>query len=463
MLISKNFLRLSLSAIFILSLISCGGGGGGSSSNNTGNDVSNDPSDNIGNDPGNDNPELQITPLFGLNFGPHTRDGQNPDRGTFIGEDQIREHLEVLDGYTNCIRTFGMSGGLDVVPRVAQEMGFCVAAGAWLDKNKATNDIELAKLIEIGLAGQATYLIVGSEALLRGDLSVDELVGYIEQVRVAVPGVPVTTGEIYSNWIDSPTLIDAVDLLFVNYYAYWEGLSVDVAIKAIHMYHQDVVIRANGKEVIVSETGWPTAGDTIGNAVPSPENSAFHLKNFVSWAEANGVNYFYFEAFDELWKRINEGEQGANWGLWDKIFALKPGMLSVFEGSRIEDNWSGGEETPGGFGNPSIAYTSVPPLGSFGNLAGQILHVLPSDYAVVNYIQVSGRWWIKPFANRPLVSIAFDGSFIVDITTGGIDQNARTIQSFLVRRDYVPPIVLGGRSLPAELWENALADVSVSR
>ena len=36
------------------------------------------------------------------------------------------------------------------------------------------------------------------------------------------------------------------------------------------------------------------------------------------WARQDGVEVFYFEAFDEAWKVGAEGDVGAYWGLWDK-------------------------------------------------------------------------------------------------------------------------------------------------
>ena len=83
---------------------------------------------------------------------------------------------------------------------------------------------------------------------------------------------------------------------------------------------------AGSKDVIVSETGWPSGGDVIGSAVPTQENAAFYFKSFIAWAHANKVPYFYFEAFDESWKAKYEGVQGAHWGIWDKEGHLKPGM-----------------------------------------------------------------------------------------------------------------------------------------
>lgn len=117
---------------------------------------------------------------------------------------------------------------------------------------------------------------------------------------------------------------------------------------------------------------------------------------------------------------------------------------------------------PGGPGEPYIEFTYVPPIGSFNNLEGKVLHVYPSEYRVAVYIYVSG-WWSKPTLANPLTSIGSDGSWVADITTGGIDEKASRIAAFLVPVGYNPPLLSGSNSLPDELEENAVANVEVSR
>jgi hypothetical protein len=177
---------------------------------------------------------------------------------------------------------------------------------------------------------------------------------------------------------------------------------------------------AGGKLVAVSETGWPSCGNTIGRAVPSLENAVLFALNFVSWARANDVPYLYFVAFDEQWKAAYEGPQGPCWGIWDVLGRPKPGMQAIFDGETISDNWSN-PDIPGGPGTLAIEFTVVPPYGSVENLAGQVWHVNPFDYQVAVYIQVRGGWWTKPFFNTPLTPIQIDGYWICDITTGGVD------------------------------------------
>ena len=75
---------------------------------------------------------------------------------------------------------------------------------------------------------------------------------------------------------------------------------------------------ANGKKVIISETGWPTKGEQYGGAEPSYENAMRYFINTMNWVKEDNIESFYFSSFDEVWKMNHEGEYGAYWGLWDK-------------------------------------------------------------------------------------------------------------------------------------------------
>jgi GPH family glycoside/pentoside/hexuronide:cation symporter len=70
--------------------------------------------------------------------------------------------------------------------------------------------------------------------------------------------------------------------------------------------------------VIISETGWPSAGTPVGAAVPSVENALRYLLATLEWTEAEGIDLFWFAAFDESWKAGPEGDRGVTWGLWDQ-------------------------------------------------------------------------------------------------------------------------------------------------
>lgn len=97
---------------------------------------------------------------------------------------------------------------------------------------------------------------------------------------------------------------------------------------------------------------------------------------------------------------------------------------------------------------PKIVFTYLPPKGSFDNLEGKVSNVDYSEYRVAVYIYVASGWWSKPSWSHPKTEINADGSYIVDITTGGIDEKATRIKAFLVDKDYDPPLGRGQSHLP---------------
>ena len=239
----------------------------------------------------------------------------------------------------------------------------------------------------------------------------------------------------------------------------WTSIEGESRIRETRDGAEDALLRATyaPKEVIISETGWPSFGNTVGNAVPSPQNAAYYFLDFESWAQAGQRKTFYFEDHDEPWKGTDDG-----WGIWDQYQVMKPGMIDVFNGVTVPDNWTC-DAVPGGSGTPALQFTSVPLIGSNSLLYGQEWHVVPANYYVVVYIHVGTGWWVKPYAASPLTTIACDGTWSTNIVTGGNDALADQIAAFLIPTTYTPPTLLGAGTLPAELYTNSLASVTANR
>ena len=80
--------------------------------------------------------------------------------------------------------------------------------------------------------------------------------------------------------------------------------------------YMEAKIAGKGKPVLITETGWPSSGQSIGGAHASFENS---LKYFISaqrWSAAEDIPMFYFSSFDESWKIEKEGDVGAHHGAY---------------------------------------------------------------------------------------------------------------------------------------------------
>ena len=258
--------------------------------------------------------------VHGISYSPYI-EGQSP--GTQISAPQIKQRLDIIRPFTQWIRTFSCTEGNEKSPGIAHQSGLKTMVGISLGEDLDENEIEMANGIAIAKAGHADILAVGNEVMLRGDLREDQLIEYINRARDAVPNVPVSFVDAYFLFENPPAVADACDVILVNCYPFWEGSPIEYALLHMKEMYRRAVNVANGKKVIISETGWPSTGTPFGGAVPSANSALEYFISAYQWAEEEGVEIFYFSSFDESWKAGAEGDVGAYWGLWDKEGNLK--------------------------------------------------------------------------------------------------------------------------------------------
>jgi len=253
--------------------------------------------------------------LHGICFSPYL-DGQAP--GSAVDAGQIRARLEVLKPHVGWVRTFSCLDGHEQTPRLARELGFKTLVGAWLGTDPVKNEAEIANVIAVGRAGDADIIAVGNEVLLREDMSEAELLEYIGRVKRALPGVPVGYVDAYYLFELHPAVARACDVVLTNCYPFWEGYPREAALPYMQQMYRRAAATAEGKPVIIAETGWPNSGAAFDAAEPSERNAMQYFIDTQRWAREAGIPLFYFSAFDEPWKVGPEGDVGAYWGLWDK-------------------------------------------------------------------------------------------------------------------------------------------------
>ncbi len=258
--------------------------------------------------------------IHGLSFSPYV-EGQGP--GTRIEEAQIRTRLAIIQPHIRWVRSFSCTEGNEAIPRIARENGLQTMVGIWLQSDHAKNEKEIENAIRVARGGFADIVAVGNEVLLREDLTEEELIGYIQRFRQAVPGVQIGYADAYFQFIDHPRVTEACDVILANCYPFWESCAAEHATLYAREMYRRTVQAANGKKVIISETGWPNVGTPVGGAVPSETNAIRYFLNICKWAEEDSIELFYFSSFDEPWKVRDEGDVGAFWGLWDKDGRLK--------------------------------------------------------------------------------------------------------------------------------------------
>lgn len=258
--------------------------------------------------------------LVGLCISPY-EEGQEP--GDELSEEQVQRRLKIMLPYTKWVRSFSCTEGNQHVPIIAKKLGMQTLVGAWLGEDEEKNQNEINALIELAKTGVVDIAAVGNEVLYRKELTQDQLIAYIEQVKQALPNIPVGYVDAYYEFENHTELTEVCDVVLANCYPYWEGCHIDYSLLYMKDMYQRAKKAANGKRVIITETGWPSQGEQFHGAQPSEENAMKYFIDAQYWSQQDNIEIFYFSSFDESWKVGAEGDVGAYWGLWDKHEQLK--------------------------------------------------------------------------------------------------------------------------------------------
>ena len=238
----------------------------------------------------------------------------NP-RGFSLGSDSFalsREqivkdlHLLRVNGFRSLV-TYGSKGILGSIPEMARREGFngTVVMGIWDPQSKEEWSNALA---------QAPFVdgyCLGNEGLgVR--YSPNELAAKMAALR-RLTGHPVTTSEPIDNYLTGPYrdwLLTHSDWLFPLAHPFWADQS-DPAM-AVHwiVARYDYLTAKTGRGVILKEAGYPSGG--IEHTSEETQLIFFKL------LESRGLSFFYFEAFDQPWKRSVQKYQEveAHWGIY---------------------------------------------------------------------------------------------------------------------------------------------------
>ena len=259
--------------------------------------------------------------IYGICFSLYA-EGQHP--GDAIDAEQVNRRIQILKPYVKAIRSFSTIEGNEHIPRIAHENGMQTLVGAWLGSDLEKNEREIASLIALAHEGCVSIAAVGNEVLYRNDLTEEQLIAYILRVREALPpSIPVGYVDAYYEFSHRPALTEVCDVVLANCYPYWEGCPIEYALAHMQSMYYGAKAAGKGKPVIITETGWPSAGGALRGAVASAENAIRYFIEAQHWAREAQIPMYYFSSFDESWKVGAEGDVGAYWGLWDAQEQLK--------------------------------------------------------------------------------------------------------------------------------------------
>jgi len=252
-----------------------------------------------------------------VSYSPALRSG---DINAVIERNVLVHDLTLLAQRFRCVRIYTISEGLNEVPAIARELKLRLLMGLWIGRDTLHNQREIRE----GLKLAAEYhdiidaVIVGNEVLLRREMSAGRLAELIAQVDEGTD-LPVTYADVWDFWKENPGLAPLVSFVTIHLLPYWEDqpTGIDRALQ----HTAEVYAEAHGtfpdKPILIGETGWPSKGRQREDAEPSLVNQARFVREFTHWATEAGIKYNLIEAFDQPWKRNQEGTVGGFWGMYD--------------------------------------------------------------------------------------------------------------------------------------------------
>jgi hypothetical protein len=147
---------------------------------------------------------------------------------------------------------------------------------------------------------------VGSEAVYRKDITAEKSIEYLKDFKSVLSKnkitIPVSITDIVDILTQYPDMVAASDVVTANQFPFWEKIDASKAVAQFKKRFAPLVTLAGGKEVVISETGWPSAGTNANASVASPEAAGRYLNDFYLLAKEQGWKYYYFAGFDTPYK-----------------------------------------------------------------------------------------------------------------------------------------------------------------
>lgn len=252
----------------------------------------------------------------GITYSPYT------DSGSCKSESTIQSDIKELSDF-DIIRVYAPD--CSCVSAIMGSMGSNqkIFAGLYYMDSLSTDINTLATQVKASSQGwDGIYAVaVGNEWVNSGTYSASEVASAVSSGRSELQNqgysgsvVTVDTIPAYEN---NNELCEATDFIAANSHAYWDG-NVDASDAGSWLQEQISNVKSacgGSKSVLITETGWPTKGDTYGSkGVPSSANQLACIKSI---AETVPDQVIFFTAFNDLWKQPGSENCEQYWGIFD--------------------------------------------------------------------------------------------------------------------------------------------------
>lgn len=158
---------------------------------------------------------------------------------------------------------------------------------------------------------------IGNELVNSGQAKPEQIGEYVKEGKEALKNEgyngPVVSVDTFIAVINNPDLCKHSDYMAVNAHAYFDGnVEASDSGKWLMQQIERVYSACKGQKskVRVTESGWPTKGNSQGKAVPSKDNQKSAIDSI---KEKCGNDVILFSAYNDLWK---SQENEKYWGIY---------------------------------------------------------------------------------------------------------------------------------------------------
>ncbi|EGV60096.1 glycoside hydrolase [Yamadazyma tenuis ATCC 10573] len=213
-----------------------------------------------------------------------------------------------------------------------------LSMGVWIgeDDKINTQQLEIMKKVLTKYPRKMfDSVFVGNEVLFRQDKTTNELIEIIQDVKHFVKKIgyfdlPVGTSEIGS-LIDG-RLLQACDIVGANIHPFFGGIDVSMATDWTYdflKYQIEPINKSHKTKLVITEVGWPYRGGRYEGSVANATNFQYFMNAWLCESQKYDIDYYFFEAFDEPWKKIfyEDGNTWeTEWGIFTSDRQMKPGV-----------------------------------------------------------------------------------------------------------------------------------------
>ncbi|KAI9920055.1 hypothetical protein PsorP6_015548 [Peronosclerospora sorghi] len=271
--------------------------------------------------------------LHGLNYDLRQAPDWDPNRCK--SADAIAADLKILSSITSNVRTYSLSDcDVSSVLKTAKSLSLTVWLGVWVSEDPKVYDAEVKAFKQLMSAGlidsNVVGINVGSEAVYRKDITAQQAIKYATDFKKVMSDhdlkIPVSITDIVDTFIQYPDMLKVGNIVTINQFPFWEKIDAHKAAAQFNKRIQPLLKMAGDMEVVVSETGWPTAGFAANASVASEENAAIYLNDFYQLAKSKGWKYYYFAAYDTPHKEKQEDDAStveSHFGIFNEKGVMK--------------------------------------------------------------------------------------------------------------------------------------------